>query len=235
MVNINNYIPDTAILILTGISCIGKTTIAYDLIRNHPQFRRITEVDIVRNVVRSTINILSENGFADSEKLLTEYSDLFKSITLNDYNTAINQSTQLMPYIKGIIERQQRRKIPTIIEGAGIILSTYFPSYKPLEWINKNIVFINLYLSSELEHLQRRRARYKERKYKYPEDEDRNIVKQSRNEKNDILNTEALLISERNANVFSIDVLNKTSIEMSDGITNILNNYYKTLYDNGTL
>lgn len=34
-------VPKDAILMLSGVSCVGKTTAAYEIVKNYPEFRRV--------------------------------------------------------------------------------------------------------------------------------------------------------------------------------------------------
>ena len=89
---------------------------------------------------------MAEEAYIDKNELTSKYSALFESITSNNFEITKLQSEQLLPYVKEIVLRQQRRRIPTIIEGAGIVPSTYFPDNQPLAWLNNHVVFINLYI-----------------------------------------------------------------------------------------
>ena len=48
-------IPGNFILMLSGVPCVGKTTTAYNILKYQPEFRRVSELDIVRTIVRATI------------------------------------------------------------------------------------------------------------------------------------------------------------------------------------
>ena len=159
------YNPKDAILMLSGVSCVGKTTTAYEIVKNYPEFRRVSEYDLMRTVVRTAYEYLAEEAYIDKNKLNSKYNELFKSITSNNFEISKLQSEQLLPYVKEIVLRQQRRQIPTIIEGTGIVPNTYFPNNQPLAWLTEHVIFINLYLSDEEEHISRRQSRSEERDY----------------------------------------------------------------------
>ena len=53
------YIPKDAILMLSGVSCVGKTTTAYEIVKNYPEFRRVSEYDLMRTVVRTAYEYLA--------------------------------------------------------------------------------------------------------------------------------------------------------------------------------
>lgn len=157
-------IPKDLILFLTGVPCVGKTTTAYNLLRKYPEFKSVTEVDIMRTMARSIIRDIGP--IVNSEvKLNVEnsYYYLFKSVTVSNFITMKKQSSILSKPICEIVKRQQDRKIPTIIEGTSIVPSTFFENNKPIDGFQKNIIFINLYLSDIQEHIQRRKNRCVER------------------------------------------------------------------------
>ena len=198
-------ISDDTILILSGIPCVGKTSVAYKIIQQYPDFRRVSEMDMVRTIIRAVLNNLINDSILAEDIIKQEYSDLFETLTVSDLNTTKLQAQKLMPYVKEIILRQQRRKIPSIIEGSGIIPSLFFPNGTPVEWLNSNIIFVNLYISDDNEQKKRRHTRYIERKYTsdYSEIEKREAVVMS--EKNCELHTETVNLGKKFPNVFSID------------------------------
>lgn len=221
------YIPKDAILILSGVSCVGKTTTAYEILKNYPEFRRVSEYDLIRAVVRTSCEHLLEEVYTDVGELKSKYDALFASVTNSNFDITKLQSEQLIPYIKEIILRQQRRRIPTIIEGTGIIPSTYFPDNKPLEWLTKHVVFVNLYLSDENEHVSRRQARSIERDYHESISKTRTIVSHSRAEKNRLLHVQAIELHQVFSNVISIDVSNCTPNCVADKVMDFVFEYFK--------
>lgn len=219
-------IPQDTILIISGVSCVGKTTVAYEILKKYPEFRRVSEADIIRTVVRTAYENLSEEINIDKNLLVDKYNALFKSVTNNNFETTKQQSVQLIPYIKEIVLRQQRRQIPTIIEGAGIVPSTYFPNGKPLEWLTEHVIFINLYLSNEAEHVHRRKSRTIERDYHEDISKTEILVFQSRLGKNDCLHTDTVKIHHLFKNVFSFDVSDDSPSILADKIMEIVFTYY---------
>lgn len=219
------HIPKDFVLILSGVQCVGKTTTAYNILKYNPEFRRVSELDIIRTVVRTTIR----NTNSLNEKILYQhYWPLFETLSEANLLVAKEQSKLLIPYVKEIVERQQMRKIPTIIEGSSIIPSTYFHNNIPINGFKKNVIFVNLYLSDENEHLKRRINRCKEREYNYSENMTKEQILKIRNNKILMLHLETLELSKNANNVFSIDVANMTQDMMVDKILHIINNYLKT-------
>lgn len=215
-------LPNDLVLLISGVSCVGKTTTAYSIINQCREFKVVTELDIIRTVIRETItNISDQYKYFDSEIILKDYSDLFDSLTDGDFDTLLRQSKTLLPYIKKIIYRQQDKKIPTIIEGISIVPELCFENFAPIEGFKNNIVFINLYISNKDEHIRRRFQRCRERRYDTPE----NIAKEKVEkmwDKNVMLHISTEIISLHNKNVYSLDITNMSEKEVSKKILSIL-------------
>ncbi|MCH5261089.1 MAG: hypothetical protein J1F18_15170 [Lachnospiraceae bacterium] len=224
-----NVIPKNAIIILSGVSCVGKTTAAYKIIQRCSVFRRVSELDIIRTIVRSVVGNLATDGYLNYDDVEAAYLDLFKSLTISDFETAKSQSKILIPYVKEIILRQQRRNIPTVLEGAGIIPSTYYPNNCPLSWLTSTLVFINLYLKDEMVHIERRCSRCNERDYADTFEETKDMIQKIRNQKNELLHQETLELSKKFNNIFSIDVSGMTQDSVADTILKLVYKYYSTL------
>jgi len=210
---------------ISGVPCVGKTTTAYNIIKHFPEFRRVSELDIIRTVVRSVIkNLESENNISP-QIIHNKYCALFESLSEKDFQIAKLQSMELIPYVKEIVNRQQMRNIPTIIEGASIIPSTYFNNNVPIEGFEKHIIFINMYLSDLNEHIHRRTNRCKEREYSHTENIIQDEIKIIRNSKNLILHEETLALSKKVNNVFSIDVAHMNQMSILNNIQKIIEMY----------
>ena len=96
-------IPHDLIIMLSGVSCVGKTTAAYNLLRELPQLRRVSELDIVRTIVRAISKEISELEFVNlnaKEQINIIYKPLYKSITNGDFPTLKQQSAIMLKYIK---------------------------------------------------------------------------------------------------------------------------------------
>ena len=223
----NMHVPKDAILMLSGVSCVGKTTAAYEIVKNYPEFRRVSEYDLLRTIVRTAYEYLAEETCIEKDELISKYKALFESITSSSYEITKLQSEQLLPYVKEIILRQQRRHIPTIIEGTGIIPSTYFPNNQPLAWLSNHVVFINLYISDKAEHILRRQSRLAERDYHESASKTERIISQSRAEKNQLLHTQAIKLHQTFKNVFSLDVSNCTPNNMANIIMELVFDYFE--------
>lgn len=47
--------PNDLIILISGASCVGKTTVAHYLLKLFPAFRNVTEMDIIRTAARSIL------------------------------------------------------------------------------------------------------------------------------------------------------------------------------------
>lgn len=202
------HILKDVILMLSGVSCVGKITAAYEIVKNYTEFRRVSEYDLIRTVVWTSYECLAEEVYLDKDELISKYNVLFESITNSTFETTKLQSELLLTYVKEIILRQQRRQISNIIEGTGVIPSTYFPNNQPLSWLTTHVVFINLYISDEKEDISRRKSRSKERDYHESVCKREMIISQSRTEKNQLLYMQTIKLHQIFKNVFSLDVSN---------------------------
>ena len=220
-------IPKDTILMLSGVSCVGTTTTAYEIVKNYSEFRRVSEYDLIRTVVRTAYEHLADEAYINKNELMDKYNALFESLTCNNFEITRLQSEQLLPYVKEIILRQQRRQIPTILEGTGIIPNIYFPNNRPLPWLTKHVVFINLYLSDEKEHISRRKSRSEERGYHESASKTQAIISQCRAEKNQLLHMQAIELQKMYKNIFSIDISDCTPTQAATRIMERVFDYFK--------
>lgn len=217
-------IPNTLVLFISGVSCVGKTAVAQNLIKICPDFRSISEMDIIRTIARSIVkDVALSNNISTSticEKEL--YDALFKSTKQNDFRIYKQQASFFVNYVGDIVKRQQSRKIPSIIEGINIVPSLYFKNNKPIAGFETNIVFINLYLSDYSAHVQRRFARCQERGYPDTYDDAKSKVNLIANKKQEELIKETITLEKEVKNVFNIDTFNKSIEEVSNEILDII-------------
>ena len=89
-------IPKDAILMLSGVSCVGKTTAAYEIVKNYPEFRRVSEYDLIRTVVRTAYKYLDEEIDINKNELINKYNALFESITSSNFEiTKLQESVKV--------------------------------------------------------------------------------------------------------------------------------------------
>lgn len=225
-------LPKDFVLIISGVSCVGKTTTAYNLLKEYPEFKRVTELDIIRTVLRSTIkDVANTISYTEQKRLLENFDYLFSSSTNEDFFILKEQSKILVKSIKEIVKRQQERKIPTIIEGSSIVPSVFFQNNKPIAGFEKNVLFINLFLSDENKHFLRREKRCSEREYTDSIEAIHQKVICIRNNKNDMLHEETVSLSLHTNNVVSVDVSHLDEKMVICKIVNIIQNYLNCCKD----
>lgn len=130
-------LPKDLIILISGVPGVGKTTISWELLKVYQEFRLVEETDIIREILRGYNNRLTSVYKSSSDEIYAH--DTFLS-----YDMAKQQCKIMKNSIINIIKRQQRKGIPSIINGVHIIpeelyLSTPFP----------NILYINFYIDSE--------------------------------------------------------------------------------------
>lgn len=210
-------IPNNLIILLSGVPCVGKTTTAYNIIKNYPVFKRVAEVDLIKTILRTVLNE-SKNG---NTEFFEKYNFLLSSSTDISFLSLKEQAHALSKYVIEIIKRQQTRKIPTVIEGLGIVPSVYFLESEIIDTLNNNVMFINLYISNEEEHIKRRLMRCAERKYQNDVNQLKEKIYKYR-EKNIQMHNETLELSKKYKNVFSIDISYMTEDEVIEKIIQLI-------------
>jgi 2-phosphoglycerate kinase len=131
-------LPDDLIVLISGVPGVGKTTISYELLKLYEEFRLVEETDIIREILRG-YNEHLENVLSTSIEELIYGHDVFLS-----YDMAKQQCKMMKNSVINIIKRQQRKGIPSIINGVHIIPEELYLSIK-----SPNIIYINLYVDSE--------------------------------------------------------------------------------------
>lgn len=130
-------LPDNLILLISGVPGVGKTTISYELLKAHNEIRLVEETDIIREILRGYKEKLVEYGVCDTYNIYSH--DVFLS-----YEMAKHQCNIMKSSIINIIKRQQRKNIPSIINGVHII-----PEVLYVDIPFSNVIYINLYIDSE--------------------------------------------------------------------------------------
>ena len=142
-----NNLPSNCIVLISGVPGAGKTTISYELLNAYEEIRIIEETDIIRETLLGYNNYLS-----DHERI--EINNIYKSDVLMSYDMAAEQCTIMKYSFYQIIKRQQRKGIPTIINGVHIIPEVLY-SFLPFD----NLLYITLYFDSEAELMSRLETR----------------------------------------------------------------------------
>lgn len=130
-------LPQDLIILISGVPGVGKTTISNELLKTYKEFRLVEETDIIREILRGYNNRLDEIGNKSTDEIYAH--DVF----LN-YDMAKRQCCIMKNSIINIIKRQQRKQIPSIINGVHII-----PEELYAHMSFPNILYIILYVESE--------------------------------------------------------------------------------------
>lgn len=130
-------LPKDLVIFISGVPGVGKTTISYQLLKMYKEFRLVEETDVMREVLRGYNSHLSS-----VYKTLQE--DIYPHNIFLSYDMARQQCKIMKNSIINIVKRQQRKCIPSIINGVHII-----PEELYLSLSFTNILYINLYIDSE--------------------------------------------------------------------------------------
>ena len=133
----NKKIPDNMIILISGAPGIGKTTLSHLLLSAFPELLMIEETDIIREILLGYDEYLSSKKINNLNKLLDHN-------VIMDYEMALEQCHIMKASIRNIILRQQRKEIPTIINGVHIIPEIL---YDYLDF--PNIIYVILYTDSK--------------------------------------------------------------------------------------
>lgn len=130
-------LPKDLVVLISGVPGVGKTTISYQLLKMYKEFRLVEETDVIREALRG-YNVHLSSVY----KTLQE--DIYPHNIFLSYDMARQQCKIMKNSIINIIKRQQRKCIPSIINGVHII-----PEELYLSLSFTNILYINLYIDSE--------------------------------------------------------------------------------------
>ncbi len=147
-------LPQDLIIFISGIPGVGKTTISNELLNTHKEFRLVEETDIIREVLRGYESYLTEVGISHCD-------DIYPHEIFFSYEMAMQQCHIMKNSIINIVKRQQRKQIPSIINGVHII-----PEELYVHISFPNVLYIILYVDSE-EALWKRLKNRDPQKYTY--------------------------------------------------------------------
>lgn len=142
-------IPDGLIVFISGVPGVGKTTISYELLRKINKFRIIEETDLIREVLRGYNDYLKIE-FGNQVDFVFETIQITEHTKLLTFEEAKIQCNAMKKSLEHIVARQQRKGIASIINGVHII-----PEVINGIGNNKNIIYINLYVTNEHEIYER--------------------------------------------------------------------------------
>lgn len=138
-------IPDGFVVFISGVPGVGKTTISYELLKNCAEFRIVQETDLIREILRGYNNCL-ENKFGNKLSFMLDKMEITDYTKLFNYEEAKQQCIIMKKSFENIVFRQQRKGIPSIINGVHII-----PEVMDGLANNNNLVYVNLYINNEEE------------------------------------------------------------------------------------
>ena len=130
------------IVFISGVPGVGKTTVSYELLKRFSVFRIIEETDLMRDALRGYRELLCEKAGVELNSLLDEF-EVFSSKKLLTLSDAENQCRIMRKSIENIVDRQQRKRIPSIVNGVHIV-----PHVLSNLASRPHLVFINLYVNN---------------------------------------------------------------------------------------
>lgn len=148
------------IIIISGSSGIGKTTISKQILKQNPDFYIIEEWDFIREAIRANntylINTLTSDlseQIGDIEtklKEITRFNILNRSTSELPLKDILEQSKLLIHPLIKICERIKNKKLSAIIEGVNLPIRLLVSAEETLEYFIKseNIILVNLYASN---------------------------------------------------------------------------------------
>lgn len=157
---LQNDIPDDLVVFISGVPGVGKTTVSYELLRSCNKFRLIQETDLMREILRGFTEYLNDflccNSYHASLPIPEIIPDHRKIFTYDEMKI---QCTIMRCSVENIVIRQQRKRIPSIINGVHIV-----PEILSELANRSNVLFLNLYVSSK-EILRKRLSNRDPEKY----------------------------------------------------------------------
>ena len=205
-------IPKDFIVFISGVPGIGKTTISYGLLKEFDDFRIIEETDLIREVLRGYNEYIND----EFKSIMLDKIEIADHTKILTFDEAKQQCRHMKKPLEKIIERQQRKEIPTIINGVHII-----PEVLCGFAGNKNIIYINLYVNNQDEISKRISGRKKDKgsRSSYML-EHIPLIYQT----NDALSSSTSELAQSNDNVFNIDI---TNLEEKEAVSEIMNTIQK--------
>ncbi len=178
-----NTLKNDLIILISGSSGIGKTTIAKQLLKILPDSFIIEEWDLIREALRTNnsniIKTLSDTFRGQIEDLDNQLEDIFHCIILNrstsdlTVDEILEQSKIFLYPLMSICKRIQKKKLCAIIEGVNLPIKLLLTSKETKEFfeISENIVFVNLYATNYAIYREHLNYRAKQRNVESIDDE----------------------------------------------------------------
>lgn len=146
-------IPEKFIVFIPGVPGAGKSTISYELLKVFREFRIIEETDLIREILRG-YNDYIKTEFGDKAAFIFEKIEVYDHMKFLSFYEAKQQCGYMKKSLEKIVARQQRKGIPSIVNGVHII-----PEVLNGIAENQNIIFINLFINNENELYNRLKER----------------------------------------------------------------------------
>ena len=201
----NKRLPDNTIILISGAPGIGKTTISHLLLSAFPELLMIEETDIIREILLGYDEYLSINK-------INSLNELCDHNVILDYEMALEQCHIMKASIRNIILRQQRKGIPTIINGVHIIPEVL---YDYLDF--PNVIYVILYTDTKRElekHYMSRNDNKHPKSLSLTFDMNKKLFRRSSD-----------LIGHKK-NVFVINISSLSASDVNDIIAKQLKNFY---------
>ena len=232
-------IPSDLIIIISGSSGIGKSTIARQLLKESPDSFIIEEWDLIRESIRTNnshiFKNISQMFRGQIEKIDMELENILHCRLLNfsttelTVNEILEQSQIFISPLISICHRIQSKGLCAIIEGVNLPIRFLLsqPGTSKYFLNSKNIVLVNLYATNYELYKERLNTRAKQRKCSPVSNEHfENII--NYNKYNSELSVDTFVQKNKLENkVINIDVTSSkfsSAIEITKYIFKIVNN-----------
>lgn len=203
------------IIIISGSSGIGKTTISKQILKQNPDFYIIEEWDFIREAIRANntylINTLTSelneqiDDIETKLKEITRFNILNRSTSELPLKDILEQSKLLIHPLIKICERIKNKKLSAIIEGVNLPIRLLVSIEDTFEYFinSENIILVNLYASDSEIYKERLNFRNYQREQSTISNENFNNI-MNYNEYNRELSTKAF----EKANILNNKIIN---------------------------
>lgn len=141
--NLNFKIPEGFIVFISGVPGVGKSTIAYELLKMFNEFRIVEETDLIREILHGYNEYIQET-FKEKVQFIFEEIEIAQHTRFLQYDEAKEQCEYMKNSIEKIVYRQKRKGISTIINGVHIV-----PEVLNGLCENDEIIFLNLFIDNK--------------------------------------------------------------------------------------
>ena len=142
------------LLIISGASGVGKSTMSHKLLKMWETPIILETFDLIREAIRGyesekTRSFYTKDYIIDNVNFEGLLNDSSFNLQLNNF---LNQCKILLPALKSICIRLERKNIPVIIEGVNLDPITILTSNITKNYfsLRSNTIFINLHISDKI-------------------------------------------------------------------------------------